>query len=482
MSAGVEGVVSKQILTVGDLAATASLDSQVLAGETGLDREVLWAHSCEIEHPVKWLGPHELLMTMGLCVPRTAQKQVEFIAELDEGGLAGMMIADYAPAPTITQAMLDEADRRGFPILLAGKNLPYAVVARHVAAANSSAQTMQVLTLSKLYHLASFSDGDPQTLVDSIVTLLGVGIRLVDAVSQVALIASDLPGAGEHTLGETRSYTLNGSHSVQLLLTEFAGEELDSFLLVHLMKVLEVVTDQLLNQADRRAELSAQYLGALLSGVVEPEVNAHLHPHSARDGFRLVAFPLTASTTVSRIIALSELPVFVTKDRENLLALVPEPVLDAFRGEVERTETFAGISSVFSDFADVRFAATEAVKVLGAGQASGRAWSEFEGSSLSVLVRSQREAKEIVRDVLGSLVDDSPRSSALRETLFAYLRNDRKWSETARELSVHRQTLSYRLGRIEDETELSLDKISDIATLWIAYQAWESLRRTSAEG
>src|SRR3712207_7382967 len=49
--------------------------SQVVAGAAGLDRPVLWAHTCETPEPTRWLGPNELLMTMGDCVPSGSRAQ-----------------------------------------------------------------------------------------------------------------------------------------------------------------------------------------------------------------------------------------------------------------------------------------------------------------------------------------------------------------------------------------------------------------------
>ncbi|MEQ4721686.1 helix-turn-helix domain-containing protein [Nonomuraea sp. B19D2] len=78
--------------------------------------------------------------------------------------------------------------------------------------------------------------------------------------------------------------------------------------------------------------------------------------------------------------------------------------------------------------------------------------------------------------MLGPLAEDTARTRALRETLFAYLRNDRRWRDTSEELRVHRQTLSYRLRQIEVLTGLNLKKSADLSAFWIAYQAWESTR------
>lgn len=47
----------QSVLTVGHLLSTASLGLHSVAGKAGLDRSVLWAHSCEMSDPTQWLGP-----------------------------------------------------------------------------------------------------------------------------------------------------------------------------------------------------------------------------------------------------------------------------------------------------------------------------------------------------------------------------------------------------------------------------------------
>jgi purine catabolism regulator len=463
------------VLTIADLIATASLDTRLLAGEEGLPREVLWAHSCEMVDPAQWLGPHELLMTVGLCVPTAAEDQVSFVARLDDAGLAGMMIGDHDPAPPLSDEMFREADRRGFPILLAGEHTPYAVVARHVAAANTSSQTLQVLKLSKLYHLAAYADDDADTLVSDLGALLGVGIKVLDSVAGLTVFASSLPNGSDHP-ESTRTYPLRGHHAAQLVLTEHEGEELDSFLLVHLMKVLEVAVDRRLTKADHRAQVAARLMLTLLNGSTPEEMGPFVSPHLPSEGFQLVAFPAADGAAVARAVASHGLPVVVGAGRMHHLALVPSDAMGEFRALVRTVITHAGVSSVFTDYVDTRIAAVEAGKVLAAAQHSDRSWTEFEGSTVSVLTRSRREAEEIVRGVLGPLGNETAKADALRETLFAYLRNDRKWKETAEELGIHRQTLSYRLTRVHEETGLNLAKSSDLSAAWVAYQAWEATR------
>jgi PucR family transcriptional regulator, purine catabolism regulatory protein len=463
------------VLRVEDIVATAGFDVRVLAGGEGLRREVLWAHSCEMKDPKRFLGPHELLMTVGLCVPTEPEEQAAFIADLDEAGLAGFMIGDHDPAPPLSAEMFAEADRRGFPMLLAGEHVAYAVVARHVAAANSSTQNLQVLKLSKLYHVATYAERDLRSLVTELVGVLRAGIAIEDTTTGLEIIhiahGDEAPASCRR-----KRHHLRGTHGADLILSEYPNEEVDSFLLVHLTKMLEVAADSVLNAADRRAEVSSGLLATLLNGSTPPEVSTFFRPHAPSEGFLLAAFATENLAALRRAVSLETAPILVTRGRMNGLAAIPIGAAPRFRSLVERLGVRVGLSSVFADFADTRIAAVEATDVLATTRHSDQLWNEFEGSTLSVLTRSRKEACEIATGVLGPLAEESSRSTMLRETLFCYLKNDRRWEETAAELGIHRQTLSYRLRRIADETGRDLSRTADLSALWIACHAWESLR------
>lgn len=464
--------MSGDVMRIEDLISLGSLDLKLIAGGDGRRNEVLWAHSCEMPQPQRFLGPDELLMTSGYCVPIDDDDQVTFIREIHEAGLAGLTVADHAPTPPLSQAMLDEADRRGFPILLAGVNVAYAIVARHVAAANTSSQTLQVLKLSKIYHVATRAEGDLQSLLDQLVPVLRAGLAVADPASDVVL-AEARHGAADTTTA--RVVRLGGMHGTELTLYEFRGEEVDPFVLVHLIKLLQLIADNVINAADRRAETSEQILSVLLNGVVPADAAGRFAPYLPTDGYRVAAFPLDALRRVARAIALSDVPAVVAAGRSSGLALLPVGALQGFRAAIESIGTYVGVSSTFLELIDTRVAAVEAAKVLITGEHSGRPWLEFAGSTLAVLTRSHQEAEEIVSAVLGPLAEESQRTDVLRETLFTYLRNDRSWNATSAELQIHRQTLAYRLKRISDETGRDLNHTSDISALWIAAHAWGNL-------
>ncbi|MCT1552132.1 PucR family transcriptional regulator [Brevibacterium casei] len=463
------------ILTVDDLVSVSSFGLSPLAGGDGLTREVLWAHSCELRSPEQWLGPHELLMTVGHCVPHDDEGQKDLIAHLDRAGLAGIVIGDHETAPEVSDAMKTEADTRGFPLLLAASRIPFAVIARHVAAASSSDRVQQVLTLSKVYQIAT-SAADGATLVEELATLLNVGLSVVDCLTGLDVLTSG--GAADSTVSRReRRFPLSGDHRAELLVREHPNEPIDGFLLIHLRKVLETAADRVTVTADHRTELSERAYRDLRSVTDPSEVTPLLQGHTPDRGYRILAFPETERRKIGRAAAVLDLPVLLGS--EELVAFMYVPV-----GEIDRVRSMAedfglpmGASSTFEDVRDLRPAAHEAQRALETLRFSGQLWAEFDSRPVSVLARSEREMAAIVDSVLGELADPSPSSTKLRTTLFAYLRNDRKWQETAFELGIHRQSLSYRLQRIQAVLGLSLSSSADIASLWIAYQAWEASDR-----
>ncbi|WP_323960488.1 hypothetical protein GC088_03270 [Arthrobacter sp. JZ12] len=138
------------------------------------------------------------------------------------------------------------------------------------------------------------------------------------------------------------------------------GEEVGSFLLVHLTKMLEVATDAVLAAADRRCEPSDRLLTGLLNGSATEETREFLVPHLPSDGFRLVALPRGRVSAVARAVALAQSPALLSTGHEYGLALVPVEELSAFRCLVGELGVQVGVSSIFYDYVDTRTAAVKA--------------------------------------------------------------------------------------------------------------------------
>ncbi|MGO4588833.1 transcciptional activator PmfR [Paenarthrobacter sp. 2TAF44] len=464
--------MEQSVLTVNDLVETQSLGTRVLAGASGLERQVLWAHSCELNDPARWLGPHELLMTVGLCVPQGAEDQSEFIRRLHEAGLAGVALGDHPSLPALTQELLDEADKLGFPVLLTAEETPFAAIGRTVAAATATTQTLQVLKLSKLYQLSTYAHADPERLIDDLQALFRSRLTVQDVHSGLTILEGP-PLPSLTSTARQRSYTLPGERGVKLLVGEYPGEEISSFLLIHILQVVDVAVSQLLTSIRERAERYRIMLEAILEGRIPENIDDVLKPSAMTEGYKIVAIKTDDGPKAARAISIAALPVLTGAGRKSYFLMAPEPSLSDTRKLIEDLGIRAAASSTYMDVRDAKVAAEEAYKVLSSGGANDN-WVDFSGAPISLLARSRKEAAGIIQQVLGELAAADPKTTALRNTLFSFLENDRRWNETAAELGIHRQTLSYRLSKIKETTGRDTSSSADFAALWLAYQAWLS--------
>lgn len=107
------------------------------------------------------------------------------------------------------------------------------------------------------------------------------------------------------------------------------------------------------------------------------------------------------------------------------------------------------------------------------------AYADLGVDRLLALDGNAEEVERLIRDWLGDLLSyDRRHGTKLVPSLAAYLDHGGKYADTATTLTIHRNTLRYRIGRI---TEISGHDLNDVETqlnLHLATRAWR-LRRAS---
>jgi purine catabolism regulator len=91
----------------------------------------------------------------------------------------------------------------------------------------------------------------------------------------------------------------------------------------------------------------------------------------------------------------------------------------------------------------------------------------------SVFLPGDRDdSQAAARRVLGPVLEyDDAHGTHLTDSLRAFLEENRSWQRAAARLHVHKQTLVYRMRRVEELTGLSLSDTAAVADLWLALQA-----------
>ena len=102
----------------------------------------------------------------------------------------------------------------------------------------------------------------------------------------------------------------------------------------------------------------------------------------------------------------------------------------------------------------------------------------FEDTQLNRLLlhlANHEEVKHITLSTIAPLIDyEEEREIELIDTFIAYQNQNGNVSQAARVLNLHRQSLLYRLKKIESLTNLSLDNPDDVFLLNISIKVWQT--------
>src|SRR5919108_3094838 len=118
------------MLTVRDIASMEGLGVAVAGGSAGLAREVRWLHVSELSDPTAWLEGGELLLTTGLGVGDMSSTQRAYLRRLADHGLAGLAFGLGFGFAELPPALVEEANRLGFPVLSVPYDVPFIAITK----------------------------------------------------------------------------------------------------------------------------------------------------------------------------------------------------------------------------------------------------------------------------------------------------------------------------------------------------------------
>ncbi|MGO4886917.1 PucR family transcriptional regulator [Anaerobacillus sp. MEB173] len=131
----------------------------------------------------------------------------------------------------------------------------------------------------------------------------------------------------------------------------------------------------------------------------------------------------------------------------------------------------AGIQLFHESFSEAHLALTIGRRQKGAGNKSTYSETRVDRALMTLL--ENQELQTITHSTIGALIDyTQERGIDLIHTFIVYNRNRGNVSQTARELNLHRQSLLYRLRKIETLTGCSLDNHEDNFLIELTIKLW----------
>lgn len=394
-------------LNLADLLALPELSRMRLcAGHQGLDNAVRWPYVAENEGIADWVMGGELIFVTGINHPRDEANLLRLVREGHQRAVAGLVILTGEEfIQRIPDSVIAEAQRLGLPLIEQPYSLKMVVVTQAIGTALVQAEQ---LGRSRQHVLEQMLEGDHPAL--EILLQRGESLGL----------ALDIPR--------------------QIAVLRLEGSE-------HLF-------DDSLDQGEQRLRSQQQLLQRTLEQ-------------------RLLelgrALPLVCQGR--HIIALlpCRTPADEARNRQAMATL-----LTTLRPRLAPMRLFLGLSSGQHHAANLAHGLGEARQALAVAQRFPERLGLCCFSELGVLellgaIRDRSLLDRFVERVFGPLIgDDNRHQPVLVPTLEAWFQENGNLVLAAQRLNVHRNTLSYRLQRIEALTGCSFDDPHDRLNISIA--------------
>lgn len=468
------------MITVDSLVLIPDLNIEYLAGSSGGERPVTWAHAVDLPDPWEWIGTGDLVMTTGAGMPYDAREQAEWLGRLIVAGASGLIVATPEDGVEVSSEMKGIADRNGFPLLRAPYELEFVSLARLVIKNSLMLERQQLDRAKRLFDaygefISRRSNRDER--LGAIARSVGWQLELIDDVDGQPSFSSHFKVG---SLGQSDIVKVPGKLRATLKIQKPSNATQDALLTYYVGAIVALELEQEVQKLDEAREEGAGILQDLLDGVLDlHSVRTFLLKRGLSEKKLLLCVApgeggpySAASMHLCRVFR--ELPAPMLESGGMLLVLIPDDGdLISKLAHLMGNGTFLGVSMPLSAAVSVQEATRQARIAAENARESGLGIS-FYGKNVngaSLFPRSLPESKAIVDRILGKLLenDRSVRSELLR-TLEVYLQEDRSFVRASKLLNIHRQTLVYRLNAVEQITGLHPSSTEGTAQFWLALE------------
>ncbi|MEU5100191.1 PucR family transcriptional regulator ligand-binding domain-containing protein [Streptomyces sp. NPDC020996] len=489
-------------VTAVDLLNLPHLRLKLFAGEGGLEKGVSWAHASDLDSPWDWMAGGELLMRNGRTLPRGGPAQAELLHRCADAGASGIVIGEDPDTPPLTGELAAAARERDLAVLTVPYSVSFAALARAVADANAGDAPARVGQIERIY--GALRDTLGGRTGESPTARLGrdLGCRLLlldtttgnpvdpaapapDEALRSALLAGvrahdgRIPGVLHIPLadgGTALAVEVPAEEPTVLLAVRFPGT--DTSLLHHLATAAAVETARQAMLREHERRLGGELLAHLFDTRIDDAVARRELTAAGIDLAHAVVVATPSDEGAGQrdlhlALGRRRIPHLLLRRGELLYALVRDavPDIEAVRRKLG-PDTALGVSSPADAPERLPAARREAVWALSLARRAPGGISRYGEETAFTVLRDTDEAQALVDRVLGPLLAyDRNHGTELTGSLEAFLAHRRSWQRTAAALNVHKQTVMYRMQRVEQLTSRTLAETADITDLWLAFQA-----------
>lgn len=505
------------MLTLGEVIDQQEFGLRLLTGgEPARERAIAGAHNSEMARPAEFVPPDWMLLTLGMKLRGHAEAQRGLIAHLDDAGISALGFGVGVAFRRVPAGLLDEAEKRGFPVFEIPHETPYREIIGYVnrSLLSHDFRVVQRSLSMQNYLMDALREEDPvQTLVQRLGQLLDTTIVLFDAHGAVEAASREVPTepiwAEVRARGDTSMHRalVDGAAILSIpidvperprrwLAVASRGRVLPTQLVTSVIhsteRLLEMVAQSQRAAAAEDRVRRGELLGAALHRLdadARAGITARLETYGIdfRSPPRLLVVRLASPGTcsmdqlraaVERALVTAAVQYLTLVRGNELLALTQ--VDDGQHGSLFETlleglpcPALVGIGRPLSSVSDARDALTDAesaaAELAHEGRTGIRRFEELRLSAWLLNNAPESGVRGAVEGTLAPLLGDDQ----LYRTLVVFLQQNGRVTAAAEALNLHENSLRYRLSRIESLLGRSLRDLPTLADLHLATLARE---------
>jgi purine catabolism regulator len=511
------------VLTVQSLLDELGLE--LTAGGDAAGAPVRWVHISELQDPTPWLSGGELMLTTGIPLD-TAAKQRAFVRILADRNLAGLGVGTGFSHKSLPKALVDEAEKRGFPLFEVPYSVPFIAITEKAFAklVNEQYEVLQrgVAVQRRLERLVLEERG-LEEIAATVASAVGGTVAILDARGERLagrgfrrqLSAEAIKAIRKEALGHAADGhpfvpshpTVQGRALAHPVISPGGGPpqawvviirdsgglgDFERLILQQAVAVvaLELMRRRVAQETERR--LAGDVLAAALGGRMDPaELRRRLEPFGIGEEAAVLVFSLGDPAALEAALAADACPAVVaphsTNGRELLCAVIDcadrDPIEVATKAREALVKRGGPVRAAVSrpamperlrhSFHEAR-CALEATAFDNGSAPDVASWRDLGAFTLLLSIQDDDALDLYCDSVLGPIENgDEEYGGELLRSLEAFIEQNGQWERAARQVYCHRHTLRYRMRKVEELTGRDLSRAHDRIEFWLALRARE---------
>lgn len=450
--------------------------SKAGVAETTWHQDINWVAVTELEDPQRFINGGELVLTTGLRL-RSAPEQRRFVRQVQRAGAVGIGFGIGLSHDVVPPAMIAEANRWGLPMVAVPYETPFIAIGKLVADAQSAdhyGKLERLIAGHQVLARALLTGGGLAELLKHLGGMLRTDIALTQFTAQLYNSSKDQPSAE----GWASFPIPTGRRDACTLWVRQPFE--DSGIIGYAQNLISVELNNMVKQRQAQRALCGQVLEDVIHGALETSEAqrrlAGVGLNSTRKNVVLLAVSAAhhkalVSTSVPQLledavaaVVGKDLVVVINDDGGGAPALARKLSDHLAEAGIHAT---IGIGGAYTKPNGLRWSYFEARDAA----SHGLPVNEPERLSLTSLLLASEDVPlaDMASESLNPLrAFDAAHNAELMTTLESYLNNNGSVAAVAEALTLHRNTVRYRLAQITELTGYDPAVTADRVQLWLA--------------